>query len=193
MYNEIFAKYCIWSEKFKWYYYLFALSIRAYVIPRCILDVGCGPGAFTEILRSVFPKSLVVGVDSSLKMCKVSKCVRCDAHRLPFKSKTFELVTLHFSLHDLEIDRAFEEIERVLKDNGFLAIRDLNSEMPRIAREMLLKALERNIDRDYALYISKKIDEFPNPKEIVRRLSENFEIKRICESLFDFDIIAVKR
>ena len=192
-YNDKVVKYGVWSEKFRWYYYPFALSIRAYVIPQRILDIGCGPGVFTEVLRDVFPRSLVVGVDTSSEMCKASKCVRGDAHRLPFKSRTFELVTLHFTLHDLEIDRAFREIRRILKDKGFLAIRDLNSEMPRIARSMLLEALERNIDKDYALYISKKIDDFLRPREISRKLSKNFEIKRICESFFDFDIIAMRR
>jgi len=193
VYNERATKYRIWAEKFRWYFYLFALSLRAYVTPKRILDVGCGPGLFAEVLRNVFPEALVVGIDSSLEMCKASKGIWSDAHRLPFRKNAFDLVTLHFTLHDLEIDRAFREIRRVLKDKGFLAIRDLNSEMPRIARSMLLEALERNIDRDYALYISKKIKEFPKPKEISHKLSKNFEIKRICESFFDFDIIAMRR
>ncbi len=193
MYNSRVTKYRAWSEKFRWYYYVFALSLRAYVIPKRILDIGCGPGLFTEVLSDVFPEALVVGIDSSLEMCKASKGIWGDARRLPFKKKTFDLVTLHFALHDLEMDGVFEEVKRVLKNNGFLAIRDVNSDMPRIARQILLKIIEKNIDSVYVEYLLKKIEEFPTPSEIARHLSENFEIKRICENFFDFDIIAVLR
>lgn len=41
--------------------------------PRSILDIGCGPGNSTAVLKRVFPKAYVLGVDNSESMIKKAK------------------------------------------------------------------------------------------------------------------------
>jgi len=190
VYNSIAIKYAKWSEKFRWYYCIFAKTLKPYVSPERILDVGCGSGVLMDVLKKVFPKSDVVGIDNSKGMCGITRCIRGDAMQMPFKDKSFDLVTMFFSLHDMDIDAALSEVKRVLRTDGILAIKDVNTKMPEIFIYMLTRVLEINIGKGYADYLTKILKEFPGPKEIAEILSDGFEVKRICENIFDFDIIA---
>ncbi len=190
MYNSIAIKYAKWSERFRWYYCIFAKSLSPYIQPERILDVGCGSGVLMDVLKIIFPNSDIVGIDSSEGMCRLTSCIRGDAIRMPFKDKTFDLVTMFFSLHDMDINAALSEAKRVLRDNGILAIKDLNSNMPEITKYILSRVLEINIGKSYADYLTEVIKRFPSPKKIAEILSDEFEIKRICENIFDFDIVA---
>lgn len=41
--------------------------------PRTILDVGCGPGNSTKVLKDTFPKAYILGIDSSEDMVKKAR------------------------------------------------------------------------------------------------------------------------
>ena len=93
-----------------------------------ILDVGSGPGRDGVILKE---KGLeVVCLDASEDMVKLSKergleSVVGDFMQLPFSEKTFDGAWAYTSLlhvSKLDIDKAFEEIKRVLKEGGILGL-----------------------------------------------------------------------
>ena len=44
-----------------------AMRLRRYA-PKSILDLGCGPGNSTAVLREVFPDAALCGLDSSQNM-----------------------------------------------------------------------------------------------------------------------------
>ena len=61
----------------------------------CILDLGCGNGAYMPFLRK--KADMIVGLDVLPELCKVAKLrnkdshiVRAHAMKLPFRSKAFD-------------------------------------------------------------------------------------------------------
>ncbi len=191
MYKDISLRYSKWAERFRWYYRIFAYSLKAYVKPDRVLDVGCGTGLFIDELKKVFPRSEVLGIDISPDMCSISKCVLGDALLLPFKSSTFDLVTMMFSLHDTGL-KAIDEAYRVLKPGGVLAVKDVDSEMPNFAKKLMERELERNISKEYAEYVINKVNSFPDVRTILKYIEQYFKVRRVCRGIFDFDIIASK-
>lgn len=98
--------------------------------PIKILDVGCSSGHVTAKLATFFPGSQVYGVDSyeraisfGKKQHPEIKFLVADAHKLPFKAKTFDLVSCIETLEHLEDpEKALREIFRVIKPAGKLLI-----------------------------------------------------------------------
>ena len=41
--------------------------------PRTVLDVGCGPGNSTAVLKNAFPAARIIGIDSSEEMIEKAK------------------------------------------------------------------------------------------------------------------------
>jgi ubiquinone/menaquinone biosynthesis C-methylase UbiE len=100
------------------------------------LDVACGPGNFTrEFARVVGADGLVVGIDGSRTMLERGAAelarsgqdnvalIRGDATDLPFRDDRFDAVCCFAALHLFaEPVRALEQMRRVLKDGGRIAI-----------------------------------------------------------------------
>jgi ubiquinone/menaquinone biosynthesis C-methylase UbiE len=91
-----------------------------------ILDVGCSSALLTAEVAKQLPKSKVFGVDSYKKAIDFAKTkyphlklIVADAHRLPFKDKTFDLVICTETLeHVTDPKKSLLEIGRVLKKGG---------------------------------------------------------------------------
>ncbi|TFH46586.1 MAG: methyltransferase domain-containing protein [Lysobacterales bacterium] len=108
-----------------------ALSARA---GERIVDVGCGPGLLVRDLAvEVGPEGRVIGVDSSLPMLELAerRCadlpqaefIEGNAEILPGDNATFDAATCtQVLLYIANIDKALEEIHRVLKPGGRIAI-----------------------------------------------------------------------
>jgi SAM-dependent methyltransferase len=94
------------------------------------LDVGCGEGRVSRLLRQLGHQ--VVGVDASPAMAGAAlshpagvPAVVGDAAALPFGGETFDLVVAHLSLQDVDdMPGAIAEAARVLTSSGrlYLAI-----------------------------------------------------------------------
>jgi ubiquinone/menaquinone biosynthesis C-methylase UbiE len=97
---------------------------------RQILDIGCNSGTFTRQIYNVFPKSKIYGIDISRKAILYAKRKYKDmsfsvarAEKLPFKNKSFDLVTCFEVLeHVDEPEKIIKEILRVLRKKGNLII-----------------------------------------------------------------------
>ena len=92
-----------------------------------ILDVGCGPGAALIYLAKFGD---VIGVDVSDEALKFArkrgKVKKGDIADLPFENETFDVVTCLDVLYHkwVNTQKAFCEINRVLKKGGILLIRE---------------------------------------------------------------------
>ncbi len=98
-----------------------------------VLDVGCGKGRFTRLVKERYPDADVWGLDISPEMLKFvppNILTRAGSMtELPFKDAEFDCVYATESLeHAVEIERAVSEMCRVLKPGGRLVIIDKNAE-----------------------------------------------------------------
>lgn len=99
--------------------------------PRLILDLGCGVGRFSGILRDLFDAS-VIGIDRSERMLAAARTdpslpgigwIRGCLEALPIRDDSADLVFLFLVYHHLA-DRptALQECRRVLAKKGSLLI-----------------------------------------------------------------------
>lgn len=104
---------------------------------RAVLDVGCGPGDDTrEVAELVGPTGRVVGVDLSEAMLTEAKrrggpveFRHGDVHELPFPDASFDAVRAKLvRIHSPRIDRADDELVRVLRPGGRVAVFDYDIE-----------------------------------------------------------------
>ncbi len=98
--------------------------------PRYVLDLGCGTGLGTVELQKRFKKSRVIALDSASQMLsqthargsfwKPMSCVLADAHRLPLKSGSVDLVFSNFLMpFSPNSDALMREVRRILSPRGY--------------------------------------------------------------------------
>ncbi len=135
-----------------------------------VLDAGCGKGRFARVLREQYPGADIWGLDISEEMLKfVPAGIRRLAGSmtaLPVADSAFDAVYATESLeHAIQIEHAVDEMCRVLKPGGKLAIIDKNAEhwgkletpawekwFDRRDLERLLKRHCREVRSDYLSY-----------------------------------------
>ena len=97
-----------------------------------ILDVGCGTGRIVNKLRNM--GSDIIGLDISKGMIDIAKkkfpkvkFIEGDIENLPFKDNEFDLVIASFVIvHLKDLQKAFDEVYRVLKPNGVFIVTNIN-------------------------------------------------------------------
>ncbi|KAL0963935.1 hypothetical protein UPYG_G00315540 [Umbra pygmaea] len=100
------------------------------------VDVGCGSGQGTRLLAPKF--SSVVGTDISPAQLEMAvehttenniSYRRCPAEELPFADSSVDLVTTTAAFHWFDRPRFLQEVYRILKPKGCLAILNYNLDM----------------------------------------------------------------
>lgn len=98
-----------------------------------VLEVGCGGGHFTNMVKKHFPNCEVWGIDldaNHINFAK-NKCkelgldvkyIEADINNLPFEDESFDLVFSHTVVEHLPFDNFIKEQHRVLKTGGHLVI-----------------------------------------------------------------------
>jgi malonyl-CoA O-methyltransferase len=98
-----------------------------------ILDVGCGKGRYARVLLQQNPDARITGLDISEQMLRSAPAginkISAIMTDLPFASGSFDGIYATESLeHAVDIERAIEEMCRVIRPGGKLAIIDKNAE-----------------------------------------------------------------
>jgi len=87
-----------------------------------VLDLGCGQGGATDALTN--HSELCIGLDIAGKFVKLNqrtKFVQANAHFLPFKDNSFDIIVMQDVLeHVRGTERLLKEIKRVLKKKGLI-------------------------------------------------------------------------
>lgn len=115
--------------------------------PSLILDLAAGTGDLTLMLAHSNPDATIVASDISLGMLEVAvrkarkaglpqvKIAVADAMELPFEDEHFDAVTCGFGVRNFEsLHRGYEEMFRVLKPGGMIAILELSEPINPIYR-----------------------------------------------------------
>lgn len=114
--------------------------------PASVLDLGAGTGHAARALKQRYRAALVVAVDASSEMLRQSsrqqswlrrfERVAADAHRLPVRSESVDLVFSNLMLewcHDP--DAVFAEVRRVLRPGGLFTFATLGPDTLRELRD----------------------------------------------------------
>jgi ubiquinone/menaquinone biosynthesis C-methylase UbiE len=100
-------------------------AIAKYARDRDLLDYGCYRGDMAPRYRAMNPRS-ITGIDISesgvaqalARYGSFAEFIVGDAHQMPFANESFDLVVGRSILHHLHLDRALQEICRVLRPGG---------------------------------------------------------------------------
>jgi ubiquinone/menaquinone biosynthesis C-methylase UbiE len=121
--------------------FIMELITRYNIIPNKVLEIGSSAGYRLNRIKEKYPESENYGIDPSVKAIEFGKenypKVNLQvgfSDSLPFENKMFDVVIIGFVFYVLDRELLFQtvaEIDRVLKNNGFLIIIDFFSEKPR--------------------------------------------------------------
>jgi malonyl-CoA O-methyltransferase len=97
--------------------------------PFALLDVGCGTGYLTGMIKKHFSKSKIIGLDFAQGMLDIARLkhediawVLADGTNLPFMDESFDIVISNLAYQWVEdLSKTFGEARRVLAPNGVLA------------------------------------------------------------------------
>ena len=109
-----------------------------------ILDAGSGTGDFIEVLKNVFPRSKITGIDPNTESLQEAEkkypdvsFIEMSAEKLDFGDNTFDLASISMALHHLpNVQKALKEMQRVVKPDGWIIVNELFSDNLNPAQEV---------------------------------------------------------
>jgi ubiquinone/menaquinone biosynthesis C-methylase UbiE len=125
------------------------LIARADIQPgQHVLDLGCGTGTLTLMLKQSAPQAHIVGVDGDADVLSIAKAkseqagadIQWDhglAFDLPYPDNSFDVVVSSLVIHHListDKVRAFKEVHRVLRPGGQFRILDFGRSFSALTR-----------------------------------------------------------
>lgn len=164
---------------------------------KSILEVGCGAGLFTSILKTKSNK--VDGVDFSPGMIDVArknnpsvKYILASAEKLPFPDSSFDIVVAAMLFHHLKVqglvDQSLFEIKRVLKRRGVFCLLDHSGNfLSRLTLFLFNQAKKALIRFKGEFPSSGSFYEIPfRSKDIVDALGNDFKVRRLKPAFTPF-------
>ena len=161
-----------------------------------IIDLCCGTGDLSIIIKQIEPQADVTGIDFSDKMLEVAKqksqniqYLQGDVTALPYPDNTFDCAVMGFGLRNIQnAEKAVEEAYRILKPGGcFMHLdfgkKNLISKVFDITIPVLTKLFTENYSAYTYLIKSKQI--FPEPEDLIKDFeSKGFRLKKRQDFLF---------
>lgn len=101
------------------------------ITPRYILDLGCGPGIFTSLLKKKYPKTQIIALDLAFNMLLQAQkkqtwrrkwpLINADMTDLPFPNGLFDLVFANQTIHwSPPLALVMRELNRVMNSQACL-------------------------------------------------------------------------
>lgn len=133
---------------------------RAQIAPgHRVLDLGCGTGTLTILVKQRQPAAEVIGVDGDSQVLEIGRAKAAQqmvnitldqgmAYQLPYPDESFDRVISSLVLHHLtreDRQRALGEVYRVLKRSGEFWIIDFGK--PHNPLAFMISLVMRNLER----------------------------------------------
>lgn len=161
-----------------------------------VIDLCCGTGDLSAIIKKFNPNCQITGIDFSENMLKIAKSKhkniqfwQGDVTNLPYEDNFFDIAVMGFGLRNiLNAEKSVEEVYRVLKPNGqFLHLdfgrKNLPSKIYEIITPILTKIFTDN-PKAYS-YLIKSKREFPEPQDLIKDFeSKGFKLKKRKDFIF---------
>jgi len=146
-----------------------------------VLDVGTGKGGFIPVLQQVFPDAQITGVDPDWQSLEIARhefpqftFMEMTAEKLSFGDNYFDVVSISMALHHLpKVKRGLKEIQRVVKEEGWIIINEMISNRLNNAQEVhkMYHHFRSQIDRMLGSYHRKSFT-----KETILQLLKEADI-----------------
>jgi len=127
-----------------------------------VLDLGCGTGTLTILVKQIHPEAEVIGIDGDPRILAIARAkaeqqnvsLTFDeglASQLSYRDASFDVVLSSLVIHHLTTDdkqRAFSEVFRVLRPGGKIWVVDFGAPNNLVAWliSLLMRRLERAED-----------------------------------------------
>ena len=183
-----------------------AVEIAAKHSGGLVLDICCGTGDMTRLLRSrCGPDTFIVGCDFSLPMVRLAKqsllgqrvgFVVADVDDLPFRTSPFGVATISFGLRNLNLDKEtlrerFAKIGRCLEPNGSFVCVETSQPKSLLLRRLFHLYVKLVIGPLGALISGNR----PAYKYLASTIPKFYPLQKLCEILRNagFEAIFCKR
>jgi len=119
--------------------YKYILSAIKTIHPERLIDIGCGPGAFLQLVQDRFPEIQLNALDLSEEMVQETKerladtsiITVGDAEKMPLDDSQYQCVTCNMSIHHYpHPQKAVNEMYRILINGGYLLLNDMDCITP---------------------------------------------------------------
>lgn len=150
--------------------------VATYLKGAHVLEVGCGTGLILSRIRSLTENA--VGVDISPNMLSRAKArghqvIRADTTALPFRNESFDVVLCYKVLpHIVDVESALEEMVRVLKPGGILAVEFYN----RYSLRGFLKRIKPSTPVAKGVVDTDIFTRYDSPQEMLSFLPEGLDV-----------------
>lgn len=158
-FEEHYDRYERWFEEHR-YAYLSELEAVKYLIPEGKgIEIGVGSGRFAE------PLGIKLGIEPSDRMANIARkrgveVVEGIAENLPFENESFDFVLMVTTICFLDdVEKAFKEAHRVLKQGGSIIIGSIDKESP-LGIEYLKHKEENVFYREATFYSVNEVISF---------------------------------
>lgn len=144
-----------------------------------VIDLCCGTGDLSGIVKKLYPKACIIGIDFSEKMLEIAQSkynniqyIQADVTHLPYPDNCFDIAIMGFGLRNIQnAEKAVEEVYRILKNGGIFLHLDFGEKnfLSKIFDEIIpfiSKIFTKNSSAYTYLIKSKKI--FPTPNELIK-------------------------
>jgi SAM-dependent methyltransferase len=126
---------------------------RVPLVPRTILDYGCGRGAWIPLLAEIFPEAAIVGLDISvhaLERARVAFPERefhlLEGNAAPLTSASFDLVfSYHVLEHVYDLEATVADMARLVRPGGSLVVM-LPCANERSLEERIVRLIEGGVE-----------------------------------------------